>query len=83
MSTKYKNACIDILKINGPLLGSEFSKFLIEKFGVSPTNARQIILRLKKQGEFSSRVFLPIPRKGGIRQNVPIRQLMKSRNQMT
>ncbi|HDR3493166.1 TPA: hypothetical protein QCN73_004708 [Bacillus wiedmannii] len=54
MSTKYKNACIDILKINGPLLGSEFSKLLIEKFGVSPTNARQIILRLKKQGEFSS-----------------------------
>jgi hypothetical protein len=51
---KYKDDCIAILKTKGPLLGSELNQFLLERSGVTPNNARQIILRLKNQGVFSS-----------------------------
>lgn len=51
---KYKDDCIAILKSKGPLLGSELNQFLVERSGVTANNARQIILRLKKQGAFSS-----------------------------
>jgi hypothetical protein len=51
---KYKDDCIDILKTKGPLLGSELNQYLIERSGVTPNNARQIILRLKNQGAFYS-----------------------------
>lgn len=52
--SKYKESCIDILKKHGPLLSIEFNKFLVEKTGVTPNNARQIILRLKDKKEFLS-----------------------------
>lgn len=44
----YAKICKSILSEHGPLLGSELQEFLIKKASVTPTNARQIILRLKR-----------------------------------
>lgn len=47
----YESECVEILRKNGPLLGSELKDILVENLGVTPTNARQIYYRLKNEGK--------------------------------
>ncbi|GIQ71498.1 hypothetical protein DUZ99_15600 [Xylanibacillus composti] len=49
MQTKnYSGICIEILKAAGPLLGSELQEQLVLKTNIKPNNARQVLLRLRK-----------------------------------
>lgn len=50
----YKTICIEILKKNGPLLGSELNQILVSMCSVNENNARQIILRLKRKKDILS-----------------------------
>lgn len=45
----YAKICQDILSEQGPLLGSELQELLIDRTKVTPINARQIILRIKRE----------------------------------
>lgn len=50
----HTEVCRALIKEHGPLLASELVQLLGDRAGVSPTNARQILFRLKRDGEIHS-----------------------------
>jgi len=54
MGKGYKDICVDILNENGPLLGSELRKKLVDRCEIKDGNARAVINRLKKSGDVLS-----------------------------
>lgn len=45
----YAGICIQILKKEGPLLGSELQQYLMAETNIKPNNARQVLLRLRSE----------------------------------
>lgn len=45
----YSGVCIQILKKEGPLLGSELQQYLMIETNIKPNNARQVLLRLRNE----------------------------------